>query len=202
MQRRLASRPVGRPKNLEMRQRIIDGASEAFAERGFFGASMRDVGARIGITEGRVYRYFSNKRDLLDAIAANTVAQFTELLEALQRLEQDEPDIRRFMQSYAMLSEELIRRNHAWYVIWLQRPPLSEARMNELNRLSEEICGVLADTIAARTDVRDARMVANTFSGVIFTQTLFRTRIGHSGISEELVTRLVDSTFSPPLMLE
>jgi AcrR family transcriptional regulator len=181
-----------------MRRRIIAGGSEAFAERGFFGASMRDVGVRVGITEGRVYRYFPQKAGLLDAIAADIIVQFTEMLQAVEELARDEPDLRRFLQSYAMLLEQLIRCNHSWYAIWLQRPPLTEDRVRRLNALSEQICGVLAETIAARTDVRDAHMVADTFSGVIFTQTLFRSRLGLSGISEELVTRLIDATFATP----
>jgi AcrR family transcriptional regulator len=51
--------------------RILDGALLALARRGVRKLSMSDVGAAAGISRGTLYRYFSNKEELLDAIAGH-----------------------------------------------------------------------------------------------------------------------------------
>jgi TetR/AcrR family fatty acid metabolism transcriptional regulator len=44
---------------------ILDAAKSVFAESGFAGASIADIARRAGVSDGLVYRYFENKRDLL-----------------------------------------------------------------------------------------------------------------------------------------
>jgi AcrR family transcriptional regulator len=52
------------------RKRILAEAIHLFAERGFLGISVDAIAERIGITKPFVYSYFSNKGDILEAIAA------------------------------------------------------------------------------------------------------------------------------------
>lgn len=51
--------------------RILDGALRALARRGRHKLSMSDVGELSGISRGTLYRYFRNKDEILDAIAAH-----------------------------------------------------------------------------------------------------------------------------------
>lgn len=44
---------------------ILEAAKEAFADKGFEGASIADIARIAEISDGLVYRYFRNKRDLL-----------------------------------------------------------------------------------------------------------------------------------------
>jgi TetR/AcrR family fatty acid metabolism transcriptional regulator len=44
---------------------ILRAAVEVFAERGYFGARMREVADRAGVADGTVYLYFEGKEDLL-----------------------------------------------------------------------------------------------------------------------------------------
>jgi len=44
---------------------ILRGAVEVFAERGYFGARMREVAKRAGVADGTVYLYFEGKEHLL-----------------------------------------------------------------------------------------------------------------------------------------
>lgn len=44
---------------------ILDAAQRVFAEKGFEGASIADIARVAGISDGLVYRYFRNKRELL-----------------------------------------------------------------------------------------------------------------------------------------
>lgn len=47
------------------RQQILDTAAELFAERGFHGVSVHDIGAACGITGPALYKHFAGKDDIL-----------------------------------------------------------------------------------------------------------------------------------------
>ena len=51
------------------RDQIIDAALEAFAEKGFRGASTRDIAQRAGTNQGLVSYHFRSKDDLWRAAA-------------------------------------------------------------------------------------------------------------------------------------
>ena len=50
---------------VERRDGLLDAALEVFLERGYAGASVREIAHRAGVTEGLIYHYFSSKRELL-----------------------------------------------------------------------------------------------------------------------------------------
>jgi AcrR family transcriptional regulator len=50
------------------RQAILDAALQTFAEKGYFGSSLRDIATRVGVRESAVYNYFSGKEALFLAI--------------------------------------------------------------------------------------------------------------------------------------
>lgn len=47
------------------RAEILRGAADAFREKGFHGAAMRDIAKALGMTPGNLYYYFEGKDDLL-----------------------------------------------------------------------------------------------------------------------------------------
>ena len=49
------------------RQQILDTAAELFAERGFHGVSVHDIGAACGISGPALYKHFRGKDELLAA---------------------------------------------------------------------------------------------------------------------------------------
>jgi len=52
----------------DRREDILQASLKLFAEKGFHGTSMRDIARAADITEGLIYHYFTNKRDLFTAI--------------------------------------------------------------------------------------------------------------------------------------
>ncbi len=46
-------------------QQILQAAAQVFAEKGFNGATIRDIARAAGVSEGSIYLYFKNKQDLL-----------------------------------------------------------------------------------------------------------------------------------------
>ena len=62
---------MARPRNADgqrTRQAILDAALGLFAEKGYFGASLRDVAAAVGVRESAIYNYFKSKDALFEAL--------------------------------------------------------------------------------------------------------------------------------------
>jgi AcrR family transcriptional regulator len=79
------------------RAEILDAAARLFAERGFHGASIEDLGAAVGVSGPAIYRHFSGKEALLTEMlldvssrlhagAADLVTVAATPLEALEAL--------------------------------------------------------------------------------------------------------------------
>lgn len=61
--------PVMSPRKMQDRSdSILDAARDAFAETGFENTSVAQIARRAGISDGLLYRYFRNKRDLLNEV--------------------------------------------------------------------------------------------------------------------------------------
>ena len=80
---------MARPKNADgqrTRQAILDAALDLFADKGFFGTSLRDVAAAVGVRESALYNYFAGKDALFDALLVahqtTTTDRWTALVEA------------------------------------------------------------------------------------------------------------------------
>jgi len=50
------------------RTEIIEAAYEVFSTQGYASAGIADIAAKLGIGHGTFYRYFKNKRDILDQV--------------------------------------------------------------------------------------------------------------------------------------
>ena len=65
-----AGRPVKVPGEKSTKEKIFDVAVDLFAEKGYDGVSIRDIGRAVCITEGAVYKHFSSKEEILESIFA------------------------------------------------------------------------------------------------------------------------------------
>ena len=70
-----------RPRN--RRRMVLDAAAPIFSERGYHGASMEDVAAKVGITAAALYRHFPNKYALFVECANLMVDRLLEVLDEL-----------------------------------------------------------------------------------------------------------------------
>ena len=62
---------MGRPQNADgqrTRQRVLDAALKLFAEKGYFGTSLRDIATAVGVRESALYNYFPGKHALFEAL--------------------------------------------------------------------------------------------------------------------------------------
>lgn len=74
------------------RQQILRAAASLFAERGFHGVSVDDIGARMGTTGPALYRHFRSKDEVLAELLVGVSRQ---LLDGGLRRVRDQPDPRR-----------------------------------------------------------------------------------------------------------
>ncbi|MBI5494452.1 MAG: TetR/AcrR family transcriptional regulator [Deltaproteobacteria bacterium] len=66
---------MARPANVDAavtRERILDAALDLFAEKGFYGTTMRQIGAAAGITGGALYHHFDSKEAILLTLLERT----------------------------------------------------------------------------------------------------------------------------------
>jgi AcrR family transcriptional regulator len=61
---------MGPELNLRTRERILDGAMAAIARHGLAKLGMSDVSLSAGVSRGTLYRYFPNRDELLQSLAA------------------------------------------------------------------------------------------------------------------------------------
>jgi AcrR family transcriptional regulator len=62
----------------DMRESLLDLATKLFAERGYIGASLRDLAEVAGVTAAAVYYHFAKKEDLLREIVSRGLDQLSE----------------------------------------------------------------------------------------------------------------------------
>lgn len=88
--RRRFSGGVLRGEDGAMTQRILSAAVEAFAEKGFNGTNIRDIGARGRMSSGSLYNHFDSKADILATIMLRGITNLVSLSEhALTRAGDD-----------------------------------------------------------------------------------------------------------------
>jgi AcrR family transcriptional regulator len=66
--RRRGRRPPPEELVEQRRNEIIEAAYEVFSTKGYTAAGIADIAERLGIGHGTFYRYFKNKRDILDQV--------------------------------------------------------------------------------------------------------------------------------------
>lgn len=66
-------------------QQILQAAAQVFAEKGFAGATIRDIARAAGVSEGSIYLYFKNKQDLLVHLPRQFIQPPVDTLRAASR---------------------------------------------------------------------------------------------------------------------
>ena len=69
----------------ESRNAIIEAAKQEFLEKGYKGASMRNIAKKAHMTVGNLYRYYKNKEDINLTIVAPTFKEIDNVLKTLTK---------------------------------------------------------------------------------------------------------------------
>lgn len=100
----MSSPPLTRveQKKLELRRDIIDAAFEVFAEQGYHATGIADIAARLGIGHGTFYRYFENKRDIVEHVVDDLIGRIIGAL-----AEENAPDAVDTLEDYRDQTERI-----------------------------------------------------------------------------------------------
>ena len=106
----MATKEPGRDphQRRDRREEILQASLHLFATKGFHGTSMRDIARSADITEGLIYHYFENKRDLFRAIIDEY--SFLPLLRTLPQLA-EQLDLRALLIVLARGFFDVLRQN-------------------------------------------------------------------------------------------
>ncbi|NNJ10449.1 TetR/AcrR family transcriptional regulator [Chloroflexales bacterium ZM16-3] len=110
----------------ERRQQIIDGALEAFAAKGFDGASNKDIAeaAKIG-SPGLIYHYFKDKVDLLHQVVLQRMA-LIKIMDSAEAMLDQPPE-----QALPELADKLLEVLTLWPTLAIARVVLAESMRNK-----------------------------------------------------------------------
>ncbi|MFE3443292.1 TetR/AcrR family transcriptional regulator [Nocardia sp. NPDC059180] len=134
-------------RKAELRREIIDTAFVCFAEKGYHATGIADIAAHLGIGHGTFYRYFSNKRDIIDHVIDDLA---TRIIEALGT--ENAPDAATSLEEYR---EQIDRIGTALTHILIEDRRVAQLLLFHAtgidDELTERLYGLLdtADTLTA-----------------------------------------------------
>jgi AcrR family transcriptional regulator len=115
------------------RHQAIRSAAAVFAEKGFHGASTRDIAERMGIKQGSLYYYFRSKEEALGEVCLYGIADYVERMKTIAA--SDQPFEAKLMATITSHLTSYRERNEALKVHNSERLYLPEdkrARLKEL----------------------------------------------------------------------
>jgi AcrR family transcriptional regulator len=120
------------PEELVERRRreIIEAAYQVFSAKGYSAAGIADIAERLGIGHGTFYRYFKNKRDILDQVVDYGVERFVEVLE------QETPRPARTLEEF---QEQLRRIAEHLFALLEAEPGLGQVVLLEATSVDDEM---------------------------------------------------------------
>jgi AcrR family transcriptional regulator len=157
----------------ERRAAIVREAVRLFAERGFRGATTRELAAAVGVSEPVLYEHFRTKRELYEAILDVKSREGEDRFAALARAHLDGGDDRGFFEGLADLVLDFCESNPD-YVRLLLFSALESHEMGEMFYLRHRkiFLGPVTGYIERRAGEGafrkvDAQLAARAFSGMV-----------------------------------
>jgi len=115
----------------QLRADIIQAAFEEFAARGYHQTAISDIAKRLGIGHGTFYRYFQNKRDILEQVINDVAAR---IMGALS--EENAPDAATNLADYR---EQVARISRRLTAILSENPATGRLLLLEATSIDPEM---------------------------------------------------------------
>lgn len=140
-------------------QEVLETAMTLFAERGFAGASLRELARRLHISQPSLYHYFVSKDDLVDQIIqfATTRVRATRESEALPACLEDLPEYTRRL-VFTTFSNPLYRVVLRFTLtVALERPEYRSQLRELFNELQASYWGLGLDSVVGGGEMEAER---------------------------------------------
>jgi len=154
------------------RQEILTAAARIFAQKGYAGATTKEIAEEADVAEGTLYNYFGGKREILRAIAVETKAPMEEALLSTDALENREAMIVLFERAFDLVETRLSFIRALWTEAWTDDLILEEFVIARLGRVSGQIQAYIAKRVADGTfrpvaPALGAQLVMGMFLGLV-----------------------------------
>jgi AcrR family transcriptional regulator len=160
--RAVASAGTGRPharsgvRGAARRDEILDAAARLFAERGYHGVTIDDIGAAVGMSGPGIYRHFAGKEDVLAQMLLRISARLRD--EGARRVEAA-PDAASALEALLRWHVEFSLHQPALITVHGRElgnvPEPARRRVRRLQRLYvEEWVGVLSELLPSAAQAR------------------------------------------------
>ncbi|WP_438952436.1 TetR/AcrR family transcriptional regulator [Porticoccus sp.] len=114
-------------------ERAVAAAAAVFADKGFHGASTRDIAEKLGIQQGSLYYYFKSKEAALEEVCLTALRDYVSHIESIARQPGEIENKLKTAIAAHLASYE--HNNEAMKVHNEQRLYLPKERRKQLNRL-------------------------------------------------------------------
>ena len=162
--RRPRGRPRAKPKTetLPTREAILRAAGEVFAERGFAGASTREIARRAGLRQPSLYHHFPNKAAMLSALIEEAGEGSLRIFRRIDAIDAP-PGVKLYR---AVLLESRMLAGWPDYLkVVCQLPELRQPRHVHFIKIRDRIIAWYQKTIAAGVAADEFRAVDPEFVG-------------------------------------
>ena len=184
------------------RERIIEGAAQSFADRGYRQTSIDEIARNLGLSKGAIYIYFKSKEELFVAIFAQFMSKTQMTLhDCITYQETVFSKLEKLLESYlSSLYDTDPVRSRLLLEFWLEssRLPelqkiLTEQKKHDQEMLSKVLYqGVKSGELRANLNVEEVtEVILSTCDGLILSIVT-----GCSLLSREEIKRAVWNTFS------
>lgn len=112
--------------SLDTRTALLDAAQERFSKQGFAGTSMRELATAVGIRESSIYKHFTSKHAIFQAVLARAEQSVVALASALG-MEIENPDVAGSVYEEIALAQ-LVEVADAFFGMWLHDPNVANVR--------------------------------------------------------------------------
>lgn len=136
----------------ERRKQILESALIVFSQKGFHASNVSDIAARVGVSKGTIYWYFSSKEELFDAAIRAYLEDFGAEMAAV--LENDGTASEK-LRALAHSMDEFVVGAQQVFVAFLGYWASSQDRLDSaqfwidlLHEYTDEVVGVIQEGIA------------------------------------------------------
>jgi AcrR family transcriptional regulator len=164
----MTSQPVTTNVVTSRRQQILDIAADLFAQRGFHGVSVADLGAACGISGPALYKHFSSK----DAVLAEMLVSISErlLAEGTSRVEASQ-DALSAIEALVEWHIEFSLAHRALIVVqdrdWSSLPTDARERVRDLQRAYVDVWAAQLKRLHGTLRIDRARAMAHAAFGLL-----------------------------------
>jgi AcrR family transcriptional regulator len=148
----MAGLPVPNPSAEERGLEILASIRQAFAEKGFDGASMQDLARAAGMSVGNFYRYFPSKAAIVQAMCGYDLSEIQSEFAEIQSSDAPMACLRNRILMH--FSEEGMQDGQLWAEITaaaMRKPEIGAASMQMEDAISGFLCAIFA-RVTGRTE--------------------------------------------------